>query len=281
MKKILLGISVTACCAVAQAAPPLEYFSYCSNGECRLITGEFFHQVRNMPVDLHVSCRKNNQYALTFDDGPGVNYPRLLEILKRNQVKATFFVVGSNLASEDGRQRFRQAFADGHFMANHTYSHDDLTKMTASEITATIEKTRLAMFDAAFPQANAASDADKNRLDFSSRVIRPPFGNITVATDTILKSNRYISVRWNADRYDWNMPGDDPKTTQIIIERVQQQLDYIAQNAAAGKVFNQSVMDLNHDWQNTTVDAIQDLITLVKARGYEFVTMDECLGIPA
>lgn len=263
----------------AHAAPALEYFSYCSNGKCGLINGEVFHKARNMPVDMNVTCRKNNQYALTFDDGTSKNYPRLLEILKRNNVKATFFVVGSNLQSEEGKQWFRQAFADGHFMANHTYNHDDLTKLNDVQITETIEKTRTAMLNTIFQNpGDSKNNPDMKRLEASSKVVRPPFGSIDMDVDAIMKSHRYTSVRWNADRYDWNMPGDNPKTTETILARTRQQLAFIAEVSAEGKVFNQSIMDLNHDWQPTTVDAVQDLITLVRANGYEFVTMDECLG---
>jgi peptidoglycan/xylan/chitin deacetylase (PgdA/CDA1 family) len=247
----------------------LEYFSYCSNGTCRLITGEFFHNARGMPVDLNVSCKKNNQYALTFDDGPSKNYQRLLELLKKNNVKASFFVVGSNLQTDEGRQWFRDAYSAGHFMANHTFNHDDLTKLSDTAIIETINKTRTAMLLLVSP--------DQKRLELSSTVVRPPGGNINMSVDKILKIHGYTSVRWNADRYDWNMPGDDARTTQIILERVRQQLDFIADHKAHGVEFNQSIMDLNHDWQPTTIDAIQDLISLVKSRGYEFVTLDECL----
>lgn len=266
--------------AMAAISQNLEYFSYCSNGTCRLITGEFFHQARDMPVDLHVVCKKNNQYALTFDDGPSINYPRLLEILKSNHVKATFFIVGSNLQNENGLRWFRQAFADGHFMANHTYHHEDLTTYDEDKIVATIEKTRDAMIKAIYPNTLADDrDPNKQRLEASSKVVRPPFGNINMEVDRIFKEQGYTSVRWNSDRYDWDMPGDNAKTTEIILKRVHQQLDYIAEMSAAGKVFNRSVLDLNHDWQPTTINAIQDLITLVKASGYEFVTLDECLGV--
>lgn len=257
----------------------LEYFSYCSNGVCRLITGEFFHQIRDMPVDLNVSCKKSNQYALTFDDGPSANYPRLLEILKKNDVKATFFIVGSNLEKEESAQWFRQAFADGHFMANHTYKHDDLTKLSDKQMVETIEKTRQAMLKAIYPtKTNGLQDPEKKRLEFSSKVVRPPFGNINMSVDHVLKSNGYTSVRWNADRYDWDMPGNDPKTTTTILDRLNQQFDFINHTAASGKKFNQSILDLNHDWQPTTINAVQDLITFVRAKGYKFVTLDECLN---
>jgi peptidoglycan/xylan/chitin deacetylase (PgdA/CDA1 family) len=244
-----------------------------------MITGDFFHQVRNMPVDLHVTCKKNNHYALTFDDGASYNYPRLLEILKRNNVKATFFVVGSNLKNEEAKRWFRQAFEDGHFMANHTFHHEDLTKLSAEEMIATLENTRNAMMEAAFPNGDGHyPQSERERLQLSSQTMRPPFGNIDMNVDSVLKAHHYTSVRWNADRYDWNMPGDKPETTKTILERAQEQFDYIAQQKAAGKSFNESILDLNHDWQPTTVDAIQALIDLVKASGYEFVTMDVCLG---
>jgi peptidoglycan/xylan/chitin deacetylase (PgdA/CDA1 family) len=271
--------------AIAYAKPNrpiqnLEYFSYCSNGICRLITGEFFHKARGMPVDLHVNCKKNNQYALTFDDGPSKHYPLLLEILKRNNVKATFFIVGSNLNNAEAREWFRQAVTENHFMANHTFNHDDLTTLDEEKIVVTIEKTRNAMIKAIYPNPdNGQQDLTKKRLIASSKMVRPPSGNIDMFVDKVLKAHGYTSVRWNADRYDWNMPGNDAKTTEILLNRVRQQLDFIADAKVNGFVFNQSFLDLNHDWQPTTVDAIQDLISLVKSRGYEFVTLDECLGM--
>lgn len=289
VKSLILSCLLTSS-ALAQGSPEpggsrfatdLEYFSYCSNGTCRLITGEFFQNARGMPVDLNVSCKKNNQYALTFDDGPSKNYPRLLEILRLNNVKATFFIVGSNLDNVDNIKWFRQAFADGHTMANHTFNHDDLTKMNEAAMVETIEKTRIAMINAIYPNppGNNGDSGNRKRLEASSRFVRPPFGNIDMDVDRIFKKHEYISVRWNADRYDWNMPGNDPKTTWTILDRVRQQLNYISENVGKGVVFNQSVIDLNHDWQPTTVDAIQELISLVKSRGYEFVTLDECLGV--
>jgi peptidoglycan/xylan/chitin deacetylase (PgdA/CDA1 family) len=276
MKKTILKIGLLlAAITVAQAANQLEYFSYCSNGTCRLITGDVFHQDRNMPVDLNVSCKNNRQYALTFDDGPSANYPRLLEILKRNNVKATFFIVGSNLQTENGKQWFRQAAADGHFMANHTFRHEDLTTLSDQALTATIENTRNAMLAAIDPDASADS---KQRLQFSSSFVRPPFGNIDMNVDRQFKVHGYTSIRWNADRYDWNMPGNDPKSTAAILARVRQQLDFIANASGKGVEINQSILDLNHDWQGTTVDAMEELIALVRSRGYELVTMEVCLG---
>jgi peptidoglycan/xylan/chitin deacetylase (PgdA/CDA1 family) len=251
-----------------------EYFSYCSNGKCALINGDAFHEARNMPVDLHVTCRNNRHYALTFDDGPGRHYPRLLEILKHNKVKATFFIVGDNLKNADAAAWFRAAVADGHYMANHTINHNDLTKLTDNEIVEAVEKSREMMLNAL-----PANDPARSRVAVSSRIVRPPYGNIDMRVDAVLKAQGYTSVRWNADRYDWNMPGDDSASTTEILARVQLQLDFIALHVQSGDEFNQSILDLNHDTQNATIDAIESLINLVKSKGYEFVTMDICLGI--
>lgn len=289
VRAFIVGVSLTisvesqafAETLVTHSSKDLEYFSYCSNGVCRLIDGDYFHKARGMPVDLNVSCKKNNQYALTFDDGPSKHYPALLEILKQNNVKATFFIVGSNLQNDESKQWFKRAFDDGHFMANHTFNHDDLTQMNEASMIETIERTRKAMMNAVFANVDEADINlnDKHRLDLSSKVVRPPFGNIDMNVDGAFKLHGYTSVRWNADRYDWNMPGDDPKTTQTILDRVNYQFNFIIDNISHGAKFNQSIMDLNHDWQPTTVNAIQDLIAIVKSHGYEFVTMDECLGM--
>lgn len=277
MKKYLF--LTTALFLTAAHAQPLEYFSYCSNGECRMINGEFFHRQRNMPLDLNVSCKQPRHYALTFDDGPSRNWPRLLEILKRNNVKATFFVVGSNLKNADNVNAFRQAVSDGHFIANHTYKHEDLTKQSAEEIVAAMENSREQMLNALYPDPRVGrQDTNHKRLEISSRYVRPPFGNIDMRVDSILKSNGYTSVRWNADRYDWNMPGSDPKTSATILERVRTQLAFIADHSAKGEKFNESVLDLNHDGQDATVNAVEELIGIVRENGYEFVTMDVCLG---
>lgn len=259
----------------AAGKAPLEMFTYCSNGSCRLITGEFFHNNRGMPVDLNVTCKKNKQYALTFDDGPSANYPRLLEILKKHNVKATFFVVGANVVNPDAAKWFAQAYSEGHFMANHTLNHADLTGLTDDQVLEQVKKSRELMLKAVFPADSTTENAAA--LRFSTTFVRPPFGNIDSRVNTLLKEQGFTSVRWNADRYDWQLPGNDPKTPEIIVKRVLQQLDFIDAADKMEFVFNHSILDLNHDWQNTTLDALNTWIPLVQQRGYKFVTMDECL----
>lgn len=278
-KKILKAFLplLTLFFTVALSATATEKFTYCSNGTCRLIDGGFFHASRGMPLDLKVVCQKNNQYALTFDDGPSANYPRLLDLLKRHGVKATFFVVGGNLNTEEAKQWLARAVNEGHFIANHTMNHADLTGLNDSQIVDQVELSRAAMRDALCSQGLAEEQV--TRVLHSALVVRPPFGNIDGHVDSVFKSHGFTSVRWNADRYDWQMPGDNPNTAKTIVDRLVQQLNFIELEAKKGSVFNRSILDLNHDWQIQTLDALETMIPLLKSKGYEPVTMDRCLGL--
>lgn len=259
----------------AFANTPGEQFSYCSDGSCRIITTDFFYYGRGMPRDTNFSCKKNNQYALTFDDGPSANYPKLFEILKKHNVKATFFINGSNAQTEDGNKWLGLVAHEGHFIANHTFNHPDLTAMSEDEIYKQIEDSRQTLLNA--PSVQNLPAELKERLQSSTKYLRPPFGNFDMKVDKVFKEHGYTNVRWNSDRYDWNMP-TEPKTVQTIVERIVYHLDYIQSQKNRGVDFNQSILDLNHDWQASTLEAVDIYIPLVKKRGYEFVTMDECLA---
>lgn len=256
------------------ANTPSEKFSYCSNGTCNLITTDYFFHARGMPRDLNFSCKKNNQYALTFDDGPSTNYPKLLQLLKKHDVKATFFVVGGNLRRENAHELYGQMVKDGHFVANHTFSHPDLTVLSSNLILEEIEKSRDALLTS--PSLTNISKNLITNLNKSTKYVRPPFGNINALVDDVFKKNGYINVRWNSDKYDWEMP-PTPESAKTIVERVIQQLNFIESLRSKNIEFNQSILDLNHDFQDSTLQALDEYIPMIKAHGYKFVTMDECL----
>ncbi len=274
--KILSGLFATT--LVAQtgfANQPNEQFSYCSDGMCRLITTNFFYQGRGMPLDTNFSCIKNNQYAMTFDDGPSKNYPKLIEILKKHNVKATFFVNGKNAESPEASEWLGQIAHAGHFVANHTYNHPDLTALSDEEIYDQLERSRQILLNS--PDVQNLTPELKAQLEKSTKYLRPPFGNVDLKVDKVFKEHGYINVRWNSDKYDWNMP-NEPETVKVIVDRVKAHLTYIDNLKSRGVDFNQSILDLNHDWQDQTLAAVDEYIPLLKAHGYEFVTMDECLG---
>lgn len=91
-----------------------DRFSYCSNARCRMVSALEFKKEKNFPLNVNYTCKHDNHYALTFDDGPSPNFPAVLQILARHDVKATFFVVGDNLLDEQQKKRLVDAHQAGH-----------------------------------------------------------------------------------------------------------------------------------------------------------------------
>jgi len=101
--------------------------------------------------------------AMTFDDGPSAeNTPRLLEMLKQRNIKATFFLIGQNVASNP--DLVRRILAEGHEIGNHSWTHPQLSKLSDQRVSSEITKTQ---------------DAIKDASGFTPTLLRPPYGAIT------------------------------------------------------------------------------------------------------
>ncbi len=124
--------------------------------------------------------------ALTFDDGPGPETTRVLAILRRYNVRATFFVVGSNVPAR--RAAVRQVVADGHLVANHSYSHPSFASLTSAQ------QAR---------QLDAASDAIGAAIRTRPCWFRPPYGAMNAATVPAARAQGMSTVIWNVDTRDW------------------------------------------------------------------------------
>lgn len=125
--------------------------------------------------------------CLTFDDGPHpVHTPRILDELARRDVKAMFFVVGERLESEVGQALMKRAHREGHVIANHTYSHPNLTKLLEEEIRREPRRTQELIGDCAH----------------ELRLFRPPFGATNLSVNRIVQDEGYMSVLWNVDTLD-------------------------------------------------------------------------------
>ena len=255
------------------AATALPRYSYCSNGRCMAITNEYFHTSRGMPLDLSFVCKKDNQYALTFDDGPSSNYNELLDILKKHNVKATFFINGQNI-NQNNINSIKRAYLEHHDLANHTLNHIDLTstEYTSEQVLDQVKNNRDLILDS----LNKQGININNNVLISTKVVRPPYGNIDQRVDSIFKQHGYYAVRWNGDRYDWNLTDDDQ---DIIYSRIIQQLDFIDSYYSANLIDTNAIMDLNHDFRRASLLALDKAIPIIKQRGYEFVTITECLGV--
>lgn len=125
---------------------------------------------------------------LTFDDGPDpTTTPELLDRLMELGLKATFFVLGHRIAGLPGRAIIERMATEGHQIGNHSYSHRDLTKLSAKEIENEIITTEQMI----------------GSLDGGVKLFRPPFGFHNATVDDMVKTLGYRLVLWNVISRDW------------------------------------------------------------------------------
>lgn len=181
--------------------------------------------------------------ALTFDDGPGAQTPRFLDVLRRHGVPATFFVLGQNVGG--GQATLQRMLREGHAIGNHSWNHPSLAGGGQGQIT-------------------SANDAIKGATGVSPCLFRPPYGAHGPVLDGQLRSLGMLDVLWTVDTNDWQRPG-----ASVIASRV------IA-GARSGAIV------LMHDAggdRSQGLAALPRIITTLKARGYELVTVPQLLGL--
>lgn len=178
--------------------------------------------------------------ALTFDDGPsGATTPRLLDILKEKNVKATFFVLGGMLnARPDISQR---AEAEGHEVESHTMTHRNLEKATLGEI-----QWEVAAMNQVFQE----------KLGHAPKLTRPPYGN-GIRRVEVTGNIGTPMVYWSVDTEDWRS-----RNAAAVQERIR------------CDTYDGAII-LMHDIYPSTVDAVAGAIDELRAKGYEFVTVEE------
>ena len=186
--------------------------------------------------------------ALTFDDGPGPATPAVLDILHRNGVHATFFVIGQRVAAEP--ELVQRIAADGHALGNHSWSHPIPSAKAGwkrSTVTAEIERTNRAILAA---------------TGLRPCLFRPP-GGIVKGARRATRTAGLSMILWSTDPRDWAASGSK-KSASVIRKRV-----------AAGLTEEHPVI-LLHDGggnRSATVAALQGIIDDYRARGYQFVTL--------
>lgn len=184
--------------------------------------------------------------AMTFDDGPHPsNTPRLLDILKKRNIKATFYVVGTNARRYP--HIMRRMIAEGHEIGNHTDSHAYLTKISSSEIRSELAKAHQAIVSA---------------TGVPPRTVRPPYGAITKQQKSWIKSEfGYPSIMWSVDPEDWKKPGSSVVTRRLVT------------GARPGGIL------LAHDIHSPTIDAMPSALDQLLAKGYRFVTVTQLIAL--
>jgi peptidoglycan/xylan/chitin deacetylase (PgdA/CDA1 family) len=193
--------------------------------------------------------------ALTFDDGPNEPYTsQILEILRREGVHATFFLVGKNV--EAFPEAARAIVSGGHAIGNHTYSHANLVFDTNARVRREILK---------------AEEVIERVTGFRTTLFRAPYGDKNFFTIHQAKRLGYQMIQWSVSAQDWRKPGP-----RRIVRRV-------LRGARPGAIV------LMHDGdkgrhggdRSQTVAALPSLISELRGQGYSFVTLPELLNLPA
>jgi len=187
-----------------------------------------------------MSDLRRPRVALTFDDGPGRHTARLLEVLVAREVRATFFLVGREVAARP--DLVRAQVAAGHAVGNHSFTHPDLTTLEPEALADEIDRT---------------SDAIATAAGILPSLARPPFGATNATVAGMLADRGLAQILWDQDTEDWK--GQDARTT--------------TRNALEGA--HDGAVILMHDTQETTVDAVPGIIDGLRERGFAFVTVPD------
>jgi len=196
--------------------------------------------------------RGSKQIALTYDDGPNdLHTLKLLDVLAKHSVRATFFMIGRYVRK---RPDIARAVAQaGHVIGNHTFTHPLLIFKSEAQ-------TRTELLDCRSSLQDAIGE--------HSNLFRPPFGGRRPATLRIARELGLQTVMWNVTGYDWSAP-----PAAVIEKKVERQM-------RGGDVV------LLHDGEHRalgadraqTIIATDNLIRKYRDQGYEFVTVDEMLA---
>lgn len=205
--------------------------------------------------DFETIYRSETKRAfLTFDDGPSTVTPNILDTLKQKNVKATFFMLGSNV--ERLPETVKKVFDEGHFIANHGYSHV-YSSIYASPQTVLDE----------FKKTNDAIKTAIGEPEFNSHLFRFPGGYAGGKYAEIKKQAKQLLLENEIYQVDWNCLTGDAETSTPTPEYVMNRL----QVTSSGK---NSLVILMHDAQakKVTAEMLPQIIDYLAGQGYEFKT---------
>ncbi|HTN47065.1 MAG TPA: polysaccharide deacetylase family protein [Flavipsychrobacter sp.] len=184
--------------------------------------------------------------TLTFDDGPAAETAAILDTLKEQDVKATFFSIGKNAARHP--ELVRRWHSEGHLIGNHSYDHGFHFDWQRAEVMlAEMEKTNQTV---------------EEIIGKKMKLFRPPYGVTNPNLAKAIRKSRMHSIGWNVRSFD---------TTAKEPERL---LAHILNKVKGGDII------LLHDSMPITRQILTELIITLRSKGYSFVRLDKLLDIP-
>lgn len=223
-----------------------------------LLSSTLVHALPSKRQDVSqviTKCTIPNTVALTFDDGPFSYTDDVAKTLTAAGANGTFFFNGNNLGciyNSDNVQRVKNAFAMGHQVASHTWSHSDLAKLSLDEVSS---------------QFSRMDEAFQRILGVTPTFMRPPYGSYNPQVQQVAAAHKQLVTIWDFDSGDSS--GHTP-------QQIQADYDNIANQHPP------TILTLNHEINEASAhQVLPHAISVLKAKGYRLVTVADCLGLPA
>ena len=198
--------------------------------------------------------------ALTFDDGPDPQTtPRILATLQKQNIKATFFVLGSQV--EKHPALLRRIVEEGHTIGNHTYDHPDMSNLTPGQMRVELQRTQKAV--------------DKAMgYHYEMQIMRPPYGEpyfdgsgALPAFQRIVRQEQLFPVVWTIDTQDYLKAGNPRGIVKSVVRR-----------GRTGRGKDRDQVVLMHDIHSQDAQALPGIIDHLEHQGREFVSVNDLLA---
>lgn len=193
---------------------------------------------------IYIGNEEKKYIYLTFDEGYEAGYTeQILDVLKENDVKATFFITAHYLNTAE--DLVKRMIDEGHIVGNHTVNHKSLPDISNEKIKDEVMKLHQAIYE---------------KTGYEMKYIRPPKGEYSERTLAVTKELGYTNVMWTFGYLDYD-------------ENVQKGTEY-AKKIVLDNLHNGEIM-LLHGNSKDNANALDSIIKEAKAEGYEFKSLDE------
>ncbi|MCK4662757.1 MAG: polysaccharide deacetylase family protein [Bacteroidales bacterium] len=216
-------------------------YSFC------LFLGAYFIKFNFYLKSINSVKTDKKEIAITFDDGPNREItPKVLELLAKHNIKASFFCIGTNI--EKNKDIILEIEKQGHIIGNHSYSHYFLFDLFSTK-----------------KMSKELSNTNKQIEDITGKTpvfFRPPYGVTNPNLNKAIKKNNLISIGWSIRSLD-------------TVKRKEQILDRVKKRLKNGDII------LFHDNDIKIIAVLENLFEFLIKNGYRIVNLDELLKIKA
>ncbi len=231
----------------------------------QLVSEEFYKQMHTH-YNIQRYGRVKNQVILTFDDGPDPVYtPKILDILEKEEVPATFFIVGIN--GQEYLPLLKRIYRDGFEIGNHSFTHPNMASVTTQRAETEMEATRL-LIEAATKHSTILFRAPYN-------ADAEPSTAVELKPIALAQQSSYYTVGESIDPDDWDL--EKGTNADSIVNRVIRQYEFYKSTN------NEKGIILLHDAggnRQATVDALPRIIDYFRSKNIQFTTVANLLQLP-